>query len=308
MHYAHLLELFSYCRPSVRANSWHVRCPCTGNHKNGDKRPSAMVWIGTDGDLRFWCAKGCKWKEAVAATGTKPTDWFPEKDDRPRMRKPMPRVIATYDYTDEFGQLIYQVCRTDPKGFRQRRPVPNRPGQWAHTLSGGKFYFDRQQDCWREKLNAQGPGEVIELEDVRKVPYHLPELIGSGSDIICVTEGEGKADLLRQLGFRSTCASGGAGRWPFSFGRYFHLKNVVVFPDNDLVGLQHAYLVAASCLAGGALSIRVVREGLGWEDLPERGDIKDWLEERSKVVGDSIEDMAKSVLDLATRQTEWLRR
>ena len=33
-----------------------------------------------------------------------------------------PRIVATYDYTDADGKLLYQVVRLEPKGFRQRRP------------------------------------------------------------------------------------------------------------------------------------------------------------------------------------------
>ena len=33
-----------------------------------------------------------------------------------------PELVATYDYTDESGDLLYQTCRYQPKNFRQRRP------------------------------------------------------------------------------------------------------------------------------------------------------------------------------------------
>jgi hypothetical protein len=33
-----------------------------------------------------------------------------------------PELVATYDYTDESGNLLYQTCRYQPKDFRQRRP------------------------------------------------------------------------------------------------------------------------------------------------------------------------------------------
>src|SRR5262245_61227123 len=32
------------------------------------------------------------------------------------------RIVATYDYFDEAGALLFQVCRLDPKSFRQRVP------------------------------------------------------------------------------------------------------------------------------------------------------------------------------------------
>ena len=36
--------------------------------------------------------------------------------------KPKGNIVATYDYTDDKGELLYQVVRYDPKDFRQRRP------------------------------------------------------------------------------------------------------------------------------------------------------------------------------------------
>jgi hypothetical protein len=35
---------------------------------------------------------------------------------------PKANVVATYDYTDDKGGLLYQVVRYEPKSFRQRRP------------------------------------------------------------------------------------------------------------------------------------------------------------------------------------------
>ncbi len=33
-----------------------------------------------------------------------------------------PHIVATYDYRDERGTLLYQSVRYEPKDFRQRRP------------------------------------------------------------------------------------------------------------------------------------------------------------------------------------------
>src|SRR5438132_8908944 len=35
--------------------------------------------------------------------------------------EPVATLVETYDYTDDAGQLLYQVCRFYPKDFRQRR-------------------------------------------------------------------------------------------------------------------------------------------------------------------------------------------
>ena len=39
-------------------------------------------------------------------------------------------VVATYDYTDRDGKLLYQVLRLEPKSFRQRRPDGNGGHAW----------------------------------------------------------------------------------------------------------------------------------------------------------------------------------
>ena len=36
-------------------------------------------------------------------------------------QKQRPKFVCAYNYTDERGKLRFQVCRTDPKAFFQRR-------------------------------------------------------------------------------------------------------------------------------------------------------------------------------------------
>src|SRR5436305_289015 len=69
-----------------------------------------------------------------------------------------PRIVATYDYTDETGRLLYQVVRMDPKGFSQRRP--NGKGGWLWNIKG-----------------------------VRLILYHLPELLKRSSEVVFICEG-----------------------------------------------------------------------------------------------------------------------
>src|SRR5262245_3843677 len=45
-----------------------------------------------------------------------------------------PRIVATYDYRDESGTLLFQVVRYEPKDFRSRRP--DGTGGWVWNLNG----------------------------------------------------------------------------------------------------------------------------------------------------------------------------
>lgn len=91
------------------------------------------------------------------------------------------QIVAIHDYTDEVGELLFQVVRYTPKGFRQRRPDGN--GGWIWSLKGA-----------------------------RRVLYRLPEVIDAiaSKQTIFITEGEKATDALAKLGLRATCSPGGA--------------------------------------------------------------------------------------------------
>lgn len=156
--------------------------------------------------------------------------------------KPAGKIVATYDYADEDGEVLVQVVRLDPKEFRQRRPDP--AGGWSWSVKG-----------------------------VRAIPYRLPELWGlEGKGTAYVVEGEKDADALFGLGLVATCNAGGAGKWTDDHSRQLAGLDVVVLPDNDDAGRKHAEIVAAS-LQGVAKSVRVV----SLPGLPPKGDVSDWL-------------------------------
>src|SRR5512132_3034346 len=159
---------------------------------------------------------------------------------QPQQRR---RIVATYDYRDEAGNLLFQVVRYEPKDFRQRRP----DGQGGWT--------------WR-------------IKGVRQVPYRLFELRASApADPTLVVEGEKDVDRLASLGFVATCNAGGANKWPEELNRHFQGLTVCILPDNDEAGRSHAERVATA-LHGIAASVRIV----DLPGLPKGGDVSDWLD------------------------------
>ncbi len=149
------------------------------------------------------------------------------------------QIVQKYNYHDEEGNLIFQVCRTEPRGFFQRRPDGN--GGWINNLEG-----------------------------VVLVPYRLPELLKARR--VFTTEGEKDADALVALGLTATCNPMGANKWRAEYNRYFSDKHVIILPDNDAPGRSHAQEVARN-LHDVASSLRVVE----LSGLPDKGDVSDWL-------------------------------
>jgi hypothetical protein len=136
--------------------------------------------------------------------------------------------VATYDYTDENGALLFQVCRFEPKDFRQRKP--DGKGGWIRNVKG-----------------------------VRNVPFRLPELLAAIADNRPVVVAEGEKDVLAlaEARYAATCNAGGALKWSTDFAKYFKGADVTIVADRDDKGRRHAQQVAAS-LHGIAGGVRVV--------------------------------------------------
>ena len=160
------------------------------------------------------------------------------------------RIVATYDYLDENGILLFQVCRFDPKDFRQRHPDPNKPGEWIWSVKG-----------------------------LRQVPYRLSELAEKIAleQLVFIVEGERDVDRLWSIGVPATCNAGGAGKWKPEHSEHFERADVVIIPDGDPPGRDHAEAVAFA-LGTIAKRVRVLDLATAWPAMPPKGDISDWLD------------------------------
>jgi hypothetical protein len=153
-----------------------------------------------------------------------------------------PRIVATYDYCDEAGVLRYQTVRFCPKDFRQRRPDGR--GGWIWNLKG-----------------------------VNRLLYRLPELLASPiAETVFGCEGEKDADNVARLGLTATCNPLGAGKWMKCYNEALRGRPVVLLPHNDPAGRAHMADVRRH-LDGVAASVKI----LTLPDLPDRGDVSDWL-------------------------------
>ena len=150
-----------------------ARCPSPGHP---DKTASLSLNEAVDGKVLMHCHAGCTPETIVEALGLKIADLFPDKEPPLKSVK----VVATYDYRDAEGRLVYQVVRYEPKKFKQRR------------------------------LAGRG-GWIWDLKGVTPLLYKLPELLSADPDEwVCISEGEKDVDNLNRLDFVATCNSGGA--------------------------------------------------------------------------------------------------
>jgi DNA primase len=162
------------------------------------------------------------------------------------------RIVARYPYLDLDGTPLYEVVRMEPKDFSQRRS------------------------------DGQG-GWIWKLDDVKRVPYRLPEFrFATGT--LFIAEGEKDADCLADSGLLATTVPCGAGKWRPEFAKYFANRDVVILPDNDETGRAGSEKIAAE-LHEIAKSVKVVM----LPGLSDKEDVSDFLDRNT------IEDLQGEV-------------
>ena len=222
-HVDKFLSLLNGVRPT--SNGWEARCPC----RNDDNNPSLSVALGQDDKVLVTCHRGsgCSVVEICDAVNLKVIDLYPP---RPEERKLS--LVATYDYRDENGKLLFQkqrfVDQWGKKTFRQRRPDPANSGKYLYTL-----------------------------DDTPKVLYRLPEVIEAKrtGDLIWLVEGEKDADNMVKLGFCATTPPNGAGKWLDIHTKALEGATVWIISDNDSVGREHGKTVAKTLEKNGCTVI-----------------------------------------------------
>ncbi len=154
------------------------------------------------------------------------------------------RTVAKYDYTDESGKLLFQV----------------------HRRENGSPENKKFSQC---QIDENGQ-EVWSVKGVRLVPFRLPKV--SQSKFTLIVEGEKSVIAAESIGFTATCNPMGAGKWRDTYSQHFAGKEVVIIPDNDQVGKDHAKEIYKS-LEKIAASVRI----LELPGVPEKGDIVEWI-------------------------------
>lgn len=250
-----------------------AQCPA-----HDDNRPSLSVQPGTTRDAVVHCHAGCSADAVMEAMDLKWTDLAERRNGDSS-------IVATYDYHDADGELIYQVVRLVPKSFRQRRP--DGAGGWVWRMTG-----------------------------VTRVLYHLPAVTAAAAagDEVWVVEGEKDADRLTALGVVATCNSGGAGKFTLEQAEALKGARVSVIADNDDPGRDHAAEVAFYAASAGAASVRTLQPIAG-KDVSDHLDAGHGLDDLAPLeLGDQEPDphpLAPYLIDWAEMWThdpkpEWL--
>lgn len=233
----------------LKKGTWFDHEACEGGgvidlirRENGGTVADALTWLETQGlreakpnvidrSLRgFW----------VCSDGTDVRNISEPAHTHGVSLKPGQTIVATFNYFDEHGALLYRSHRIEPgdngsnKTFRQDRP--DGKGGWAPSA-----------------------GNV-------KVPYRLPELLASDGPVY-LAEGEAKADKLAGWGLTATSLK----NWCEEFSKAVAGRDVFILPDNDAPGAKQSAKARALLEQANCRVSEIALPG-----LPEKGDILDW--------------------------------
>lgn len=237
---------------SVHSDYHTALCPA-----HDDERHSLSTSIGDKGIVAT-CHAGCTFPQICSAAGVPPSWMFERTSGKPSKKKAALQETGSWVYRDELGEPVFRTVRLED-GTR------NKEGKAKKTFL-------------QQRPDGKG-GWVNGVKNVRVVPYRLPDLVYS-TDTVLIVEGEKHCDRLSDLGFVATCNAGGAatgngeGKWKPEHSEFLRGRDVVILPDNDEPGRNHARNVAKSLQEHGVKSVRVCI----LPELPEKGDIIDWLD------------------------------
>jgi hypothetical protein len=186
-----------------------------------------------------WCYSigeltACKRPQYPPAAGWEVTSKT-DKDGTPfyapiREKKAIrPRQTRYWEYPARDGSPLVRVVRFDDgKGGKS-----------------GKGDADWHQERWGKCKPTRQIGWVVGTKDVPRedIPiYRYAEVRKAiaNNELIFIPEGEDNVDKFWALGFAATCNIGGSGKWRDSDTRDLEGAKVVIVPDRDEPGINHA--------------------------------------------------------------------
>lgn len=168
------------------------------------------------------------------------------------------------------GLFEYQDATGQPLFWRIRAKHPETGNKWIRPMfwNGSEYVVGEPA--------ANGSGKPL---------YRLPEMVNASADArIVIVEGEPKVDALLKLGLIATtsgsCSSSDAADWTPLKGR-----QCTIWPDHDDAGSKYADAVASRLRALGCdvavLDVRAL-------ELPDKGDVVDWLRQHPQATADDV--------------------
>ena len=262
-----------------------------------DSNPSLSVSEGDDGRVLLKCFTGCSAESICNAVGLEIRDLMPTNNFRSNGNNPngstlQPKaeaIKATKQSEDQpFDTKAKRAIKPEIVVGWFRNKLGNPDHTWKYQNAEGDFIggvlrWDKPNGKEIRQVAKNGDGwSAIAMQEPRPL-YHLPEL--TEADCVYICEGEKAVDAARSIGLVATTSAGGSGAAKKTDWRALAGKEIIILPDNDEPGIKYANDVYNMLLQ---LEPRPTIKNVTLPDLPEKGDIFDWLEERDGKTSDEL--------------------
>jgi hypothetical protein len=175
---------------------------------------------------------------------------------------------ARYTYTDAHGNSLFHVVRLEPKDT-------SKTGKMTLPLSYGlDTASSAPTPTWALKKYQSPDSSPLPL-------YNLKELMDHSTKPVLIVEGEKTAEAAKVIfpELVVTTWHGGAGNVKAADLSHLKGREIVLWPDNDVIGHKAMETMALRCKEIGAKSIQMVGLSFGKDapKLPEKWDLADSL-------------------------------
>lgn len=281
-----LLERLEGVKPAG-PDTWSARCPA-----HDDAHASLSVSRGDDGRALVHCHAGCILNAILGALSMHASDLFHHE---------APATHRAATRTAKPAHRFDLPCLAAKSIARQVGGTP--AGWWPYFRSDGdealtvlRFNLPDGDKTYRPIRPVAGGWSIGDPPGPLPL-YRLGDL--NGTPRVYVVEGEKCADEAAEVGLVATTSAHGGESAAKSDWAPLAGRECVILPDNDKSGEDYARDVA-KILAGltPPATVRIVR----LPDLPEGGDIVDFLEARD---AQAPEDLRREIEALADAAPEW---
>ncbi len=258
-------------------DGWTACCPA-----HDDKNPSLSITDGVDGRVLVKCHKGCSQEDVIAEL--KGRGLWPERRNGKVVSVSQPYmgnrettskgVLRRYPYYRPDGVLHVEVCMYRDSATGKK--VGRRP--------------------WREPSGVKAPHPL----------YRVRELPERPADPVLVVEGEHTVEHAAEHfpDYLVTTSIGGSSQAGETDWTPLADRAVVIWPDADAGGIEHAEKVSKLATAAGAASVRIVELPVlpaKWDladPVPPGVDVRAILEHREELKSIRLDVVAKRIENL----------
>ena len=278
------------CEPKPSRKGYMSICPAHDDHN-----PSLSITVGDEGQVLMHCHAGCATRDILASISLSMADLYPDDPGWNPSSHPNGSNRSDYATVEQAIQGIVPLIQEQHGSDWILAEKYCYRDSLGHEVSWVlRFQPPDRTDKTFRPIHRTGKGWQIGDPPGQWTLYNLPEL--QGASRVYLVEGEKAVEAMRSIGLVATTSAHGAKAASKTDWRPLAGKEVIRSPDNNDAGEK--YVGDASAIItrlDPPATVKTIR----LPDLPDGGDIVDYLDARECVEPDEIRAGIEAMADNA---------